>query len=83
MRWYRDWAKGFGLTIEQLDSVRPPAAMNAVNHFLWNMSHRGNLAECLAATNLAMNGRQVTGLFKSIKAFMLIQIPEVTMISAL
>ena len=42
LQWYRDWARGFGLTVEQLDSVRPPASMNAVNHFLWNMSHRGN-----------------------------------------
>lgn len=23
LQWYRDWAKGFGLTVEQLDSVRP------------------------------------------------------------
>jgi hypothetical protein len=32
--WYQDWASGFGLTVAQLNTVRPPVAMNAVNHFL-------------------------------------------------
>lgn len=52
--WYRDWAKGFGISDEQLDNVRPPAAMNAVNHYLWNMNQRGSVAEAIAATNLAI-----------------------------
>ncbi|MEI1680824.1 iron-containing redox enzyme family protein [Acinetobacter baumannii] len=79
LQWYRDWAKGFGLTVEQLDSVRPPASMNAVNHFLWNMSHRGNLAECLAATNLAIEwatGDWSIQVYKGIHAYT--DHPEVT-----
>lgn len=52
--WYRDWAKGFGITDEQLDNVRPPAAMDAVNHYLWHMNERGSVAEAIAATNLAI-----------------------------
>lgn len=54
LNWYRDWAAGFGISVDELDSVRPPAAMNAVNHYLWNISSRGTLCECLAATNLAI-----------------------------
>ncbi|ENV48513.1 hypothetical protein P255_00015 [Acinetobacter brisouii CIP 110357] len=54
LTWYRDWAGGFGLTVDQLDHVTPPPAMNAVNHYLWSINHRGSLAECLAATNLAI-----------------------------
>ena len=54
LTWYRDWAGGFGLTVDQLDRVTPPPAMNAVNHYLWSINHRGSLAECLAATNLAI-----------------------------
>ncbi|WP_343597704.1 iron-containing redox enzyme family protein [Acinetobacter sp.] len=54
LEWYRDWAGGFGLSVETLDAVRPPAAMNAVNHFLWDINYRGSLAEGIAATNLAI-----------------------------
>ncbi len=35
--WYQDWAMGFGLALEDLEFVEPPAAMDAVNHFLWTM----------------------------------------------
>lgn len=52
--WYRDWAGSFGLTVDQLDTVIPPPAMNAVNHFLWSINYRGSLAESFAATNLAI-----------------------------
>lgn len=52
--WYRDWAKGFGISDSQLDSVTPPAAMDAVNHYLWHMNQRGSVAEGIAATNLAI-----------------------------
>lgn len=52
--WYRDWAAGFGLDAHELDTNLPPAAMNAVNHFLWNVNGRLSLAEGLAATNLAI-----------------------------
>ncbi len=54
LNWYRDWAQGFGLSIAELDAVEPSAAMNAVNHFLWNINTRGDLVESLAATNLAI-----------------------------
>ncbi|MEG2359002.1 TenA family transcriptional regulator [Acinetobacter sp.] len=54
LSWYRDWAGGFGITAEALDKVHPPAPMNAVNHYLWNVNTRGNLVESLAATNLAI-----------------------------
>ena len=54
LTWYRDWAGGFGLSVEQLDAVQPPAAMNAVNHFLWHTGLKATLPECLAATNLAI-----------------------------
>ncbi|MDP2226014.1 MAG: iron-containing redox enzyme family protein [Moraxellaceae bacterium] len=52
--WYRDWATGFGISPAALDTVRPPAAMDAVNHYLWNTNTRGTVAEGLAATNLAI-----------------------------
>lgn len=52
--WYRDWAAGFGISGEQLDSVCPPAAMDAVNHYLWNINQRASVAEGIAATNLAI-----------------------------
>ena len=52
--WYRDWALGFGISTEALDNVVPPAAMDAVNHYLWHVNQRGSIAEGLAATNLAI-----------------------------
>ncbi|MDF3030256.1 MAG: pyrroloquinoline quinone biosynthesis protein, partial [Moraxellaceae bacterium] len=52
--WYRDWAGGFGISAAEMDSVCPPAAMDAVNHFLWNTNQRGSIAEGIAATNLAI-----------------------------
>lgn len=52
--WYQDWARGFGVTAEMLNEVRPPVAINAVNHFLWDINFRGTLAESIAATNLAI-----------------------------
>lgn len=52
--WYRDWALGFGLSIEELDQVTPPPAMDAVNHYLWSTNYRGSLVEGIAATNLAI-----------------------------
>jgi pyrroloquinoline quinone (PQQ) biosynthesis protein C len=72
LNWYRDWAVGFGISLEQLDSVTPPPAMNAVNHFLWSMGHRGSLADSLAATNLAIEwatGDWTTQVFKGIHAY--------------
>ena len=79
LNWYRDWAGGFGLTIDELDRVRPPVAMNAVNHFLWNINTKGSLAECLAATNLAIEwatGDWSIQVYKGINAY--IDHPEVS-----
>ncbi|MGM0563470.1 MAG: TenA family transcriptional regulator [Pseudomonadota bacterium] len=53
-RWYRDWATGFGVDDAALDSVRPSAGMDAVNHYLWQTGYRGSLEQGLAATNLAI-----------------------------
>lgn len=52
--WYRDWAKGFAIDDNELDQVRPPAAMDAINHYLWHMNQSAPLAEAIAATNLAV-----------------------------
>lgn len=52
--WYQDWAQGFGISEQKLQQIRPNAAMNAINHYLWNLNMRGSLAESLAATNLAI-----------------------------
>lgn len=71
--WYQDWAIGFGLSVEQLDQVCPPPAMNAVNHFLWSTNHRCSLAEGLAATNLAIEWATsdwTVQVYKGIKNYM-------------
>lgn len=52
--WYRDWAGGFGISAAELDTVCPPAAMDAINHYLWSINQRGSIAEGIAATNLAI-----------------------------
>ncbi|WP_336719663.1 TenA family transcriptional regulator [Acinetobacter soli] len=78
LNWYQDWAGGFGLSIDQLNQVRPPVAMNAVNHFLWHTNTTGSLAECLAATNLAIEwatGDWSVQVYKGIHAY--IDHPEV------
>lgn len=70
--WYRDWAEGFGLTVEQLDQVQPPAAMDAINHFLWSVNYRGSLAESIAAANLAIEwatGDWTIQVYKGISAY--------------
>jgi pyrroloquinoline quinone (PQQ) biosynthesis protein C len=70
--WYRDWAAGFGLSVDELDRAKPPAAMNAVNHFLWNINYRGSLAEGIAATNLAIEwatGDWTIQVYKGIDAY--------------
>ena len=78
LNWYQDWALGFGLTLETLNEVRPPAAMNAVNHFLWTINYRGSLAESIAATNLAIEwatGDWTIQVYKGIQTYT--QHPEV------
>jgi len=70
--WYRDWAVGFGLTVDELDRVTPPPAMNAVNHFLWSTNYRASLAEGIAATNLAIEwatGEWTIQVYKGIKSY--------------
>jgi pyrroloquinoline quinone (PQQ) biosynthesis protein C len=70
--WYRDWAEGFGVPISALNHVTPPPAMNAVNHFLWNINTYGTLAEGIAATNLAIEwatGDWTIKVFKGMQAY--------------
>jgi len=43
--WYQDWAMGFGITLEELEFVTPPPAMDAVNHYLWHMGRQASLEE--------------------------------------
>lgn len=79
LNWYRDWAGGFGISLDELDMVQPPVAMNAVNHYLWNINIRGGLAESLAATNLAIEwatGDWSSKVYKGIHAYT--NHPEVT-----
>src|SRR5690606_27580481 len=52
--WYQDWAAGFGISLAELDSVRPSPGMDAVNHYLWDMGRSASLEEGIAATNLAI-----------------------------
>lgn len=71
--WYQDWASGFGLSVEQLNQARPPAAMDAVNHFLWSTNYRCGLAEGIAATNLAIEWATsdwTVQVYKGIKKYM-------------
>ena len=70
--WYQDWAMGFGLTLEDLEFVEPPAAMDAVNNFLWTMGRQGSLEEGIAATNLAIEwatGEWSQSVVKGMKAY--------------
>lgn len=53
-QWYRDWAVGFGVPSESLETVRPPAAMDAVNYYLWHTCREGSLIESIGAANLAI-----------------------------
>ena len=72
LHWYQDWAHGFGITLDELKTVRPPVSMNAINHFLWDINHRGNLAESLAATNLAIEwatGDWTLQVYKGMEAY--------------
>jgi pyrroloquinoline quinone (PQQ) biosynthesis protein C len=70
--WYRDWALGFGLGVDELDRSTPPPAMNAVNHYLWSINSRAGLAEGIAATNLAIEwatGEWTVQVYKGIKHY--------------
>jgi pyrroloquinoline quinone (PQQ) biosynthesis protein C len=52
--WYRDWAAGFGVSRSEIEQARPPAAMDAVNYYLWQLCHAAPLAEAIGAVNLAI-----------------------------
>ena len=72
LQWYQDWAVGFGVALDELKNVRPPVALNAINHFLWDINHRGHLAESLAATNLAIEwatGDWTLRVYKGIESY--------------
>lgn len=70
--WYQDWAMGFGLTLHDLEFVDPPAAMDAVNHYLWSIGRQASLEEGIAATNLAIEwatGEWSQSVVKGMKAY--------------
>ncbi len=70
--WYQDWAMGFGLTLHDLEFVDPPAAMDAVNHYLWSIGRQATLEEGIAATNLAIEwatGEWSQSVVKGMKAY--------------
>jgi pyrroloquinoline quinone (PQQ) biosynthesis protein C len=57
--WYLDWAEAVGVSRdEMLDGARP-SEMTAIVDWCWRISHEGDLAEGMAATNYAIEG--VTG----------------------
>ena len=55
--WYRNWAVDFGVEPSSIaGQVMPPAAMDAVNNYLWRIVSGGSLSEALAAVNLGIEG---------------------------
>jgi pyrroloquinoline quinone (PQQ) biosynthesis protein C len=55
--WYRRWAEDFGVPKAEMRApLRPPPAMDAVNHFLWRTVTHGSLAQSLAAVNFGIEG---------------------------
>ncbi len=56
-RWWKQWAKGFGVADEAFEGeIYPPPEMDAINHYLWRICTHGSLAEGMAATNFAVEG---------------------------
>jgi pyrroloquinoline quinone (PQQ) biosynthesis protein C len=59
-QWWRDWAQGFGVPVERLQQEATVCAeVDAINHYLWRVCDRGDLAQGIAAANFAVEG--VTG----------------------
>jgi pyrroloquinoline quinone (PQQ) biosynthesis protein C len=55
--WWQDFASGFGVPKSVLDDeIHPPAAMDAINNYLWRISTHGSLAEGISAVNYAIEG---------------------------
>jgi len=55
--WFRDWAIGFGVPVREFEQgVRPPPAMDAINHFLWRSCTYGDLVEAISSLNYAVEG---------------------------
>jgi len=52
--WWIDWADGFGVTKDQLDSTRPCPEVQSLQAYLEVMCDRGQVFESLAAANIAM-----------------------------
>lgn len=70
--WYEDWAAGFGVSREALATVRPPAGMDAVNHYLRHVCGSGTLEEGIGAANLAIEwatGEWCRYVVKGMKAY--------------
>ena len=49
-------AQGFGITLEELNTVEPLPEVEALSHWLWSINTQGTLAEGVAATNYAIEG---------------------------
>jgi pyrroloquinoline quinone (PQQ) biosynthesis protein C len=56
-RWWKRWAKGFGVAAEVFEKeINPPAEMDAVNNYLWHICSHGSLVEGISASNFAIEG---------------------------
>lgn len=56
-RWWKQWARGFGIPSEVIETkICPPAEMDCINHYLWSICTRGSIAEGIAAANFAVEG---------------------------
>jgi pyrroloquinoline quinone (PQQ) biosynthesis protein C len=54
---WRQWAAGFGVEPMKFDAqIHPPAAIDAINNYLWRVCSHGTLVEAMAATNYAIEG---------------------------
>jgi len=58
-QWFVEWAEASGLDRSRLFETRPPAGVSALSDWCWRVSHAGELATAMAATNFAIEG--VTG----------------------
>lgn len=65
--WFRQWAIDFGVNEDEfIGRVLPPVEMDAINNYLWQISQRGSLPECIGAINYGIEGP--TGIWSQILA---------------
>jgi pyrroloquinoline quinone (PQQ) biosynthesis protein C len=57
IKWWIWWAEGFGVPTSVFErQIHPPPRIEALNHYLWRTCTYGDLAERLAACNVAVEG---------------------------